>query len=59
MLEMIGSDTVKEILKFQSQNWPSTTIKIVGCTAYKSKEEVEKFMEAGIAQCIHNLFHLV
>jgi len=28
-------------------------MKIIGCTAHKSKEEVDKFLEAGIDQCIH------
>jgi len=52
MPEMSGTETVHEIIKLQSQGL-LPPIKIIGCTAHKSKEEVDKFMKAGINQCIH------
>jgi len=52
MPEMSGSETVQEILRLQSQGL-LPPIKLIGCTAHKSKEDVDKFMEAGINQCIH------
>jgi len=53
MPEMSGSEAAREIRRLQEENllWPST--RIIGCTAHHSKEEVEKFMEAGLDQCIH------
>ena len=59
MPEMSGSDTVKEILKLQSQSLLSPNIKIIGCTAHQSKEEVARFMEAGISQCIQKPISVV
>jgi len=52
MPEMNGSDTVKEIKRLQSEGL-LPDMKIIGCTAHKSHEEVDKFMEAGLDQCIH------
>ena len=53
MPEMNGRDTVYEIKRLQEDSLLSPGIKIVGCTAHKSKEEVDKFMQAGLDQCIH------
>jgi len=53
MPEMSGTETAHEILKLQDQNLIAQGIVIIGCTAHKSKEEVKKFMEEGIDQCIH------
>jgi signal transduction histidine kinase len=53
MPEMSGTETAHEILKLQNENLLAQGIMIIGCTAHKSKEEVKKFMEAGIDQCIH------
>jgi len=48
---MTGSETVCELRHLQSQNLiPS--VKIIGCTAHGSPEEVNKFMESGIDMCI-------
>jgi len=52
MPDLNGADTVYEIKKLQEENLLALNIKIIGCTAHKSKEEVDKFMEAGIDQCI-------
>ena len=52
MPEMSGIETVEEILRLQGQNLLSR-MKIIGCTAHKSKEQVDRFLEAGIDQCIH------
>ena len=49
---MNGSETVEEIRKLQVQGLVSP-MKIVGCTAHGSTEEVERFMEAGLDMCIH------
>jgi len=54
MLEMTGSETVLEIRKLQDQNLIAQ-MKIIGCTAHKAKEEVEKFVEAGLDSCIFKL----
>ena len=51
--EMSGSEIVRKIRRLQKENLLPASIKVIGCTAHKSKEEVEKFMEAGIKQCIH------
>jgi len=53
MPEMNGTETVNQIKKLQEENLLSQGIKIVGCTAHKSKEEIDRFMEAGLDQCIH------
>jgi len=53
MPEMTGSETVQEIKRLQEENLLPPSIKVIGCTAHKSKEEVEKFMEAGFKQCLH------
>jgi CheY-like chemotaxis protein len=53
MPEMTGRDTVYEIKKLQEESLLSQGIRIVGCTAHKSKEEIDRFMEAGLDQCIH------
>jgi len=52
MPEMTGAETVKEIKKLQSGKlFPE--IRLIGCTAHKSKQEVDSFLEAGLEQCIH------
>ena len=53
MPEMSGSETTREIRKLQREKRVSSMMRIIGCTAHKSKEEVEKFMEAGLDKCIH------
>jgi len=52
MPEMNGSETVREIRRFQEEGL-LPEIKIIGCTAHKSKEEVERFLESSLDQCIH------
>ena len=46
-----GSQTVKEIKELQAQNLVPA-IDIFGCTAHESKEEIQRFMEAGILDYI-------
>ena len=48
---LTGSETVQEIKKLQVQGLVPP-MKIIGCTAHGSGEEVEKFMESGIEMCI-------
>jgi len=52
MPEMTGSETVREIKRLQGEGL-LPEMRLIGCTAHKSKEEVEKFMNAGLDQCIH------
>jgi len=52
MPEMSGSETVIEIKKLQDEGLLED-MKIIGCTAHKSKEEVDRFMETGLDKCIH------
>ena len=52
MAEMSGIDTVKEIRKLQREGCLSA-LKIIGCTAHQSKEELDRFLQAGLDQCIH------
>ncbi len=52
---MSGTETVDEIIKLQKENLLPLGIKIIRCTMHKLKEEVNKFMEAGIDLCIHKL----
>jgi len=49
---MTGSETVEEIKKLQFQGLVPQ-MRIIGCTAHGSAEEIEKFMESGIDMCIH------
>jgi len=49
---MTGSETVREIKRLQAQKLVPR-MRIIGCTAHGSNEEVEKFMESGIDSCIH------
>ena len=49
---MTGSETVGELKKLQMQ-YLIPEMKIIGCTAHGSDEEVERFMGSGIDQCIH------
>jgi CheY-like chemotaxis protein len=49
---LTGSETVQEIKRLQVQGLVPP-MKIIGCTAHGSSEEVEKFMESGIEMCIH------
>jgi len=53
MPEMNGTETVYEIKRLEEEGLLVQGMKIVGCTAHKSKEEVDKFMVAGLDQCIH------
>ena len=50
---MSGADTVREIRRLQKEKELSQNLRIIGCTAHKSKEEVEKFLDAGLDKCIH------
>jgi len=52
MPTMTGSQTVQEIKRLQAQG-QVPSMKIIGCTAHGSAEEVAKFMESGIDSCIH------
>ncbi len=51
MPEMTGSETVTEVRRLQRSN-SIPFMKIIGCTAHKAKEEVDKFMESGLDSCI-------
>ena len=54
MPEMNGSETVRKIRKLQKEKkLLPQRMRIIGCTAHKSKEEVERFLEAGLDKCIH------
>jgi len=53
MPEMSGAEAVREIRTFQEESILPTGMRIIGCTAHKSKEEVERFLESGLDQCIH------
>jgi len=50
---MTGAETVREILKLQKEDQIPNRVKIIGCTAHRSGEEVDKFIEAGLEKCIH------
>jgi len=49
---MSGVEAVNEIKKLQKENLVSSEMKIIGCTAHKSGDEVDKFMASGLNQCI-------
>ena len=49
---MSGVETVREIKKLQEENQISSEIRIVGCTAHKGKEEVDRFLASGLESCI-------
>ena len=51
MPEMTGSETVTEIKRLENENLVPH-MKIIGCTAHKAKEEVDKFVESGLDSCI-------
>jgi len=51
MAGMSGSDTVKEIKRLQELNM-LPEMRIIGCTAHGSKDEIANFMESGIDECI-------
>ncbi len=53
MPEMSGAEATREIRRLQGENLISPATRIIGCTAHKSKEEVDRFLEAGLDQCIH------
>jgi len=48
---MSGSETVREITRLQELNL-LPEMKIIGCTAHGTKEEIENFMESGTDECI-------
>jgi len=52
MPEMNGADTVREIRRLQKEEKISAGIRIIGCTAHKAKEEVDRFFAAGLESCI-------
>ena len=51
MPEMTGSETVEEIRRLQNED-VIPEMKIIGCTAHKVREEVDRFMESGLDSCI-------
>ena len=51
MPEMTGSETVVEIRRMQGEDL-IPEMRIIGCTAHKAQEEVEKFLESGLDHCI-------
>jgi len=53
MPEMSGIETVQEIRRLQKEKFLVENFKVIGCTAHKAKEEVEKFLKSGIEKCIH------
>jgi len=48
---MTGSETVKELRRLQEQN-VVPVMKIIGCTAHEGKDQIDRFMESGIDDCI-------
>ena len=50
---MNGIEVAREIRRLQKEDSLPSDMKIIGCTAHKSKEEVERFLKAGLDQCIH------
>jgi len=58
MPEMNGIETVNEIKRLQRENM-LPEMKIIGCTAHQSKEEVDRFMDAGLDQCISKPISIV
>jgi len=48
---MSGSEAVTEIKRLQSEGVVEE-MKIIGCTAHKAKEEVDRFLASGLDQCI-------
>ena len=48
-----GIEVVREIRRLQKEDSLPRDMKIIGCTAHKLKEEVERFLKAGLDQCIH------
>jgi len=52
MPEMSGIEIVAEIKRLQGEKLVSKAVKIIGCTAHKAKEDVDKFMAAGLDHCI-------
>jgi len=52
MPEMNGSEVALEIRRLQKENLVSPLVKIIGCTAHQSKEEIERFLAAGLDGCI-------
>ena len=52
MPEMSGADTVREIRRLQSESMVSE-MKVIGCTAHKVKEEVDRFLASGLDLCIY------
>ena len=49
---MSGAETVKETKKLQGENKVSLGMRIIGCTAHKAKEEVDRFLASGLERCI-------
>jgi len=52
MPEMTGAETVIEIKRLQKEDI-IPEMRIIGCTAHKAKEEVDKFMQSGLDQRIY------
>jgi len=50
MPEMTGSETVVELKRLQREHL-IPKMKVIGCTAHKIKEEVDKFLESGLDSC--------
>jgi len=53
MPEMSGSETVQEIRRLQKEKSLPQRVRIIGCTAHKSRVEVDKFLASGLDRCIH------
>ncbi len=49
---MTGSEATRELRQLQKEN-KVAEMKTVGCTAYGSVKEAERFMAAGIDLCIN------
>jgi len=52
MPEMTGTETVREIRKLQNKR-VLPGMRLIGRRAHKLKEEVDRFLGAGLEQCIH------
>ncbi|RZJ50362.1 MAG: response regulator [Chryseobacterium sp.] len=49
---------MREIKRLQSEKL-IPEIKIIGCTAHKGKEEVDKFLASGLDHCIYKPVSIV
>jgi len=49
---MSGAETVREIKRLQGKKQVASEMRIIGCTAHKGKEEVDRFLASGLENCI-------